>query len=226
MAAASQGQKTSRQTGGDHLGHDAVTMNAIVQKINQMAAGEHLLAIGIAGAPGSGKSTFAETLAEKLGSKACVIPMDGFHMDNEKLMVNGTFDIKGAPETFERERFALLIDGLKSGEMKSYPTFDRAADQVVPDGGQVPGDVSILLFEGNYLLFDEEGWVDLAAKWDASIWLDVPMDVLEKRLVQRWLDHGLPQDQALKRAQSNDLVNAARVASKALPSTFVIQNDG
>lgn len=83
----------------------------------------------------------------------------------------------------------------------------------------------ILLFEGNYLLFNEDGWADLSIEWDASIWLDVPQDVLEARLVQRWLDQGMPKDQALARARSNDLVNAKRIIANALPSTWVIRNE-
>ena len=106
-----------------------------------------------------------------------------------------------------------------------FPTFDRDADAVTPLGGQLPSDVSILLFEGNYLLFNEDGWADLSIEWDASIWLDVPQDVLEARLVQRWLDQGMPKDQALARARSNDLVNAKRIIANALPSTWVIRNE-
>ena len=35
--------------------------------------------LGLAGAPGGGKSTLAGLLADALGERAVVVPMDGFH---------------------------------------------------------------------------------------------------------------------------------------------------
>ena len=86
----------------------------------------------------------------------------------------------------------------------------------------MPDDLSVLLFEGNYLLFDEPGWAGLANRWDASIWLDVQDEILETRLVERWLDQGMPAKEARERVQMNDLVNARRVVDKALPATWSI----
>jgi len=166
----------------------------------------------------------AEKLAERIGEQCCVVPMDGFHLDNSILEDRNMLSSKGAPETFDHRGFDELIDALGSRQTNRFPTFDRNADSVVENGGLIPGGVSILLFEGNYLLFDEMNWANLAQKWDASIWLDVPGDVLEERLTRRWLDQGLPQDMAIKRARSNDLVNADRIVSKALPATWVIRN--
>ena len=92
------------------------------------------------------------------------------------------------------------------------------------DGGTVPEGVSILLFEGSYLLFDEDGWTDLADRWDASLWLDVPEDVLAHRLTQRWLDQGMTQQDAVARAQGNDIPNARRVLKRAKTATRSLRN--
>ena len=93
-------------------------------------------------------------------------------------------------------------------------------DSVIENAGSVPDDLSVLMFEGNYLLFDEPGWARLADRWDASIWLDVPDETLKARLVKRWLDQGMPAKKARERAQMNDLVNARRVVDRALPATW------
>jgi len=199
-------------------------INQVSEDIVALASADRITLIAIAGPPGSGKSTVAEKLAERIGEQCCVVPMDGFHLDNGILEDRNMLSSKGAPETFDHRGFDELIDALRSGRTNRFPTFDRDADSVVENGGLVPGGVSILLFEGNYLLFDEENWSDLARKWDASIWLDVPEDVLEERLTRRWLDQGLPQDLAIERARSNDLVNAHRITAKALPATWVIRN--
>ena len=208
----------------------AITVDVVMEEIiTAHKKKQDVLFIAIAGPPGSGKSTLAKTLAQRMANYkegyCCIIPMDGFHFDNDRLIADGRLDIKGAPETFDRHGFVQLIDDLKMGICSAFPTFDRDADAVVPNSGMIPKNVSIFLFEGNYLLFNEDGWADLSMKWDASIWLDVPQDVLEARLIQRWLDQGMPKDQALARARSNDLVNTERIIAKALPSTWVISNE-
>lgn len=203
---------------------DPVDITELTDEIKAMAARHRIAIVAIAGPPGSGKSTFAAALAKRIGPSCCTIPMDGFHLDNTTLIARGLLSVKGAPETFDREGFDQLIDGLKDGSAQHFPTFDRDLDSVLQDGGSVPAGVSLLLFEGNYLLFDEPGWADIAQKWDASIWLEVPEDVLTQRLVRRWLDQGMSEADATERAQMNDLANARRVKKKALPATWVKNN--
>ena len=199
-------------------------LNQIVSDIASQATDKSLMTVAIAGAPGSGKSTLSAELADRLGASCCIIPMDGFHLDNATLTARGLLSVKGAPETFDLAGFTHLIDALKDGSAQQFPTFDRDLDSVIDNGGRVPDTVSILLFEGNYLLFDEPGWSDLVQKWDTTIWLDVSEAILEERLIKRWLDRGMSPKDARKRAQMNDLVNARRVLQKALPATWVISN--
>lgn len=52
----------------------------------------------------------------------------------------------------------------------------------------------------------------------------VPIAILKKRLIQRWLDHGLSPDQALLRAESNDLPNARLVVDHSMAADSVINN--
>ncbi|PTT62693.1 nucleoside/nucleotide kinase family protein, partial [Arthrobacter sp. HMWF013] len=58
--------------------------------------------LGITGAPGSGKSTFASWLQQQFGpGQAVVVPMDGFHLGNA--IIDGTplRQRKGAMDTFD-----------------------------------------------------------------------------------------------------------------------------
>ena len=150
--------------------------------------------------------------------------MDGFHMDNSVLQDRGLLSRKEAPDTFDRAGFSHLVDNLKSGAVTMFPSFNRDSDSVAATGGHVSAETSVLLFEGNYLLFDTTGWRDLGAKWDASIWLDVLPDFLEARLIQRWRDQGMSKFDATTRAQTNDLPNARHVVEKALPAKWIISN--
>ena len=58
--------------------------------------------LGIAGAPGAGKSTLAAALIDELGpDTARLVGMDGFHLAQAELERLGRADRKGAPDTFD-----------------------------------------------------------------------------------------------------------------------------
>ena len=170
--------------------------------------------IAIAGAPASGKSTLAEQLADTLPNSA-VVPMDGFHFDNEVLIKRDLLARKGAPQTFNAKGFVSLVKALREPVGIFYPTFDRRNDCVVPDGGRVEADCQTVIVEGNYLLLDAAPWNQLRKFWDLSIFLNVSFDVLRERLLQRWRDQGYSEADALTKAESNDLPNAQLVKDSA-----------
>ena len=58
--------------------------------------------LGIAGAPGSGKSTLGEALVAALAPRAVLVPMDGFHLANTELARLRRRQRKGAPDTLTR----------------------------------------------------------------------------------------------------------------------------
>lgn len=179
--------------------------------------------VAIAGAPGSGKSTFASELARRLnarGQKAVVVPMDGFHLHNSLLESRNLLPRKGAPETFDAQGFVRLIRAIKAGEDVYAPVFDRTRDLSIAGAVAIPADARFVIAEGNYLMFDEAPWQALAELWDLSIRLDVPMPELRARLIQRWLSQNLSRAVATRRAESNDIPNAQRVIAKALPCSF------
>lgn len=175
--------------------------------IRQQAEGKDRIVIGIAGAPGSGKSTIAEGIAAEL-PHAAVLPMDGFHLDNSDLREMGRLHRKGAPDTFDAEGFVQLVRRLRTKSDLTYPTFSRELDKTLPDAGRLDQSTRIVLVEGNYLLLNLAPWHQLAAHFDLTVGLSVSRDLLEQRLVQRWLDQGLSPAAARARAHDNDMKNA------------------
>lgn len=181
--------------------------------------------VALAGAPASGKSTMAERLAEALdraGAKAEVVPMDGFHLDNTLLIAGGLLARKGAPETFDADGFVHLVGRLKAEREVVYPLFDRTRDIAIAGAGRVGADSDVVIVEGNYLLFDAEPWRALAQLWDVSIRIAPPIEVLRERLIARWITHGLSDEDAVARAEGNDLANAKLIAARALPADFTL----
>ncbi|QFT59221.1 Pantothenate kinase [Sulfitobacter sp. THAF37] len=180
--------------------------------------------VALVGAPASGKSTLAEALAEK-DQTMQVVPMDGFHLDNAILSDRGLLRRKGAPETFDVAGFVHLVKRLGVEDDVVFPLFDRARDQSIAGAGAIRPDTQTVLVEGNYLMLDQPGWRDLAPLWDLSVRIDVPLDVLRDRLLQRWADHGYSPAEAAEKANGNDLPNAALVLENGLPCDVVVADN-
>ena len=179
--------------------------------------------IALVGGPASGKSTLAGEL-ETLLPHACVVPMDGFHLDNAVLDAQGSRDRKGAPHTFDAAGFVHLMDRIKREESVAFPKFDRTLDKSIAGADVLEADTETVIVEGNYLLLDQPIWRDLSRVWDVSVALNVPRDVLEARLVARWESYGYSRDAAVAKAQLNDLPNADYVRAYSRAADFVVDH--
>lgn len=204
-------------------------INVLAERIQPLRAGPGRVLVAIAGPPASGKTTLASELARRLNAQKCetaVVPQDGFHLDNQVLEARGGLARKGAPFTFDGAGLVHLVRRLKERVDVAVPEFDRARDIAIAGAKIVPASADVVIIEGNYLLYDDAPWFNLAPMWTLSVRLDVPMPELRARLIQRWLGHGLSSAAATRRATSNDLPNAQSVLDKALPATITIEQDG
>ena len=203
------------------------TANRIFDALSAHIQSDKRCLIAIAGPPAVGKSTLAECLCEKLNhakKQAAIVPMDGFHMDNDTLIANALLHRKGAPTTFDVLAFKSTLESLLSDDEVSVPLFDRAKDCTIPNAAKIMGGDQYVIVEGNYLLLDQEGWCDLSQFWGYSVFVEAGFDELEHRLINRWLEHGLDHAAAKKRAHENDIVNAATVLNHRMPSALTLSN--
>src|SRR5690348_290690 len=114
--------------------------------------------IGIAGAPGVGKTTYAVALAA--GEGGVHLPMDGFHLADVSLERLGLRDRKGAPETFDAWGYAALLGRLRSrpAEVVYAPAFERDLEQPLAGAIAIDPSAEVVVTEGNYLLLDTPEW--------------------------------------------------------------------
>ena len=200
-------------------------VNRIAEAVHEARVGRDRLMVGIAGAPGSGKSRLASEVGRRLTLQKvrnAVVPMDGFYLENAVLAERGLTIRKGAPETFDALGFLNAMRRLKDGQEVVLPVFDRTRDLAVAGALVVPPDCQVVVVEGSYLLFDERPWSLLSEIWDIAVQLDVPISDLRARLIQRWLSHGFSRAAATQRAERNDIPNARRVIEKPLPADIVL----
>lgn len=186
--------------------------------------------VAIAGAPGSGKSTFAEALGQNLNTAspgiAAVLGMDGFHFDDRVLIARGHRERKGAPHTFDTGGLDALLGRLRAdaGTDIAIPVFDRDLEIARAGAAIVPGSVRLIVFEGNYLLLDDPAWQPLRRHFDLSVMLDVPREVIVQRLTARWQGYDYTLEQLRTKLDSNDLPNADLVLTHSVAADVVVNN--
>lgn len=192
----------------------ATPLDTLTDLVAPLLDGRRVL-IGVAGAPGSGKSTIAAELVRRLdGVRAVVVPLDGFHLANEELDRLGLARVKGAPETFDAWGFVHLLGRLKTGAELIYaPMFHRAVEQAISGAIPIPVDTELVVVEGNYLLLADEPWSLGRPLFDLAVYLDVPAAVRVPRLLDRARDGGRDAAAAEDWVYRNDEANARRIAS-------------
>lgn len=171
--------------------------------------------LGLAGAPGSGKSTLSALLVEALGDDAVVVGLDAFHLSDTVLHTLGRHDRKGAPDTFDPAGYTHLLKRLRSREddVVYVAAFDRDLEDSIAATVAVHRDVPLIITEGNYLLLDDEAWKPIRGLLDESWYVDPGEDVRLERLIARHERHGRSPEEARERSHGSDQRNAEVIAA-------------
>jgi pantothenate kinase len=181
--------------------------------------------LGIVGAPASGKTTLAWSLANALGSRAAVVGMDGFHLAQVELRRLGLTDRKGAPDTFDADGYVHLLGRLaKSRETVYAPEFRREIEEPIAGAVRVPPEVRLVITEGNYLLVDQEPWSGIRPLLTEAWYLAPDEPERLERLVSRHRRYGRSLVEAKQRALGSDQRNADLIASTAPRADLVLEN--
>jgi len=176
--------------------------------------------LGITGAPGAGKSTFAAAVARAYGG--VVVPMDGFHLPQDELERRGLRDRMGAPETFDAEGYAQLLARIaRREEGVLAPAFDRTIEAPVDGAIAVPAS-GLVVTEGNYLLLDEPRWRAVREQLDEVWHVQSDEKMRLGRLVARHVEFGKTPSEARAWVESVDQPNALLVEAAADRADLVL----
>lgn len=192
---------------------------------------EGRIIIGLAGIPGSGKSTLGQRLVETLHRRApgvaVLVPMDGFHLPNARLADLDLRSRKGAPETFDAAAYLELLHGVRSGVGPIFfPIYDRKRHEPVMDHTPehtIAPHVRVVVTEGNYLLLDMEPWNRLEMILDACWFLDTPVDIARQWTIQRHIHGGRNPKDAAVQYEHNDAVNTKLVLARRRRADLILR---
>ena len=186
-------------------------------------AGSSRFLLGLAGAPGAGKSTMAAAVAALTG--APVVPMDGFHLADVELSRRGILHRKGAPETFDAWGYAALLARLRARVRHEVlaPAFDREdLEQPIAGAISVPPDAGLVVTEGNYLLLDSAPWRAVREQLDAVWFLHAPEQRRVALLIERHVASGKTRPDARRWVARVDRPNARLIEETAHRADLVL----
>ena len=195
--------------------------------------------IGLAGYPGSGKSTscmvWADTVCRETGEGAlAVLGMDGFHLTRAELSrmpdPDTAFARRGAPYTFDPLSFIAKLRELREASGKNsvgWPGFEHAVGDPVPDAHTVPAGCPLILVEGIYVLYRDGLWAGLEGLFDETWFLDTPLETAMTRVALRhqraW---GMSEARARERADRNDRLNCEYIAPGRDKADWLVKGTG
>jgi pantothenate kinase len=173
--------------------------------------------IGIAGAPGAGKTTLAEAVVGRLGGFPSVahVPMDGFHLADVELARLGRAGRMGAPDTFDVDGYAALLRRIRAGETVWAPSFERTLEQPLAQAIPVTAQARIVVSEGNYLLLPDPQWQGVRAQFDEVWFCRGDEQERLRRLTERHVEFGKSPEAAREWVLRSDERNAALIAEHA-----------
>lgn len=203
-------------------------LDELIKVIKELPASRRKI-IAVAGAPASGKSTIAEAICDKMNDIkpdcANILPMDGFHYDDTLLKARGTHSLKGAPHTFDVLGFAHMLKRLVARDEDEVvtPVFDRSIEIARAGANPISKDVEYIIVEGNYVLVEQTPWSELKPYFDLSVFVSVPVPILEQRLRQRWIDHGLDEAGIKRKLEEVDLPNGKYIRTNSTRPDITFQ---
>lgn len=206
-------------------------VDALVPRVKALAHRRSRILLGLAGAPGAGKTTLAQWLVARLtaaGLPAVRVPMDGFHLADAVLDALGRRDRKGAPDTFDGHGYLAMLRRLRAEQETTVyaPAFERDLEQPVAGSIAVPPGTRVVVSEGNYLLLEDAPWPEVWGAFDEVWFLGLDGGTRRARLLDRHVRFGRSPEAARAWMAAVDEPNAVLIEATAGRADLLIDVGG
>lgn len=154
-----------------------------------------IMFIGIAGGTGSGKTTVAHNIKEKIGEEILILDMDSYYKDNSHIPFEERLKINyDHPDAFDIPLLKSHIEALLNGESVKKPIYSFVEYTRLKDFEEVKPK-RIIILEGIFALFFEE----IRRLMDIKIYVDTDADIrLIRRLLRDIKERGRTLDSVIK----------------------------
>ncbi|TFK38728.1 P-loop containing nucleoside triphosphate hydrolase protein, partial [Crucibulum laeve] len=205
------------------------------------------LLVGICGIPASGKSTFAKNLVEYTNkhlaessaavhdensalAQAILVGLDGWHLTRAQLDLfpdaKLAHDRRGIHWTFDGPGYVDFVRSLRAADTPviTAPSFDHALKDPTPHAVTIYPYHRIVIIEGLYTFLSLAPWKEGGILLDERWFIQVDIDEAQQRLVKRHVVSGVARDhdEAVWRAEQNDMPNGRFIMANMLEATRVI----
>ncbi|RBR09602.1 hypothetical protein FVER53590_27557 [Fusarium verticillioides] len=212
---------------------------SLLQQLHQQSSDARAIII-LAGPPGSGKSTIAAQVVQRINTHhptpiAKVLPMDGYHYSRSHLdsLPNHVeaHARRGAHWTFDGQAVLDMVKQLHASRESPattlyMPSFDHEIKDPVPDAIEISPDVKIALVEGNWLLYNEHPWNQIVNYADDTWFVDVEPQLALQRVAKRHVACGIERtlEAAMDRARNNDMKNGGEIRRFLIQPNIIVKS--
>ncbi|PNP61458.1 hypothetical protein FNYG_13816 [Fusarium nygamai] len=212
---------------------------SLLQQSHQRSSDSRAIII-LAGPPGSGKSTIASQVVQRINAHhpspiAKVLPMDGYHYSRSHLdsLPNHieAHSRRGAHWTFDGQAVLDMIKQLHASRESPFttlymPSFDHEIKDPVPDAIEISPDDKIVLVEGNWLLYNEHPWNQIANYADDTWFVDVEPRLALQRVAKRHVACGIGMtlEAAMDRVRNNDMKNGDDIRRGLIQPNIIVKS--
>lgn len=144
--------------------------------------GKTTVAIGVAGGTGSGKTSFARAIADRVGPRqVLLLSQDAYYHDPSKLPFEERVRINyDHPDAFDTDLLVEHLDALKNGRGVPKLAYDYVRHQRVTSEASL-GPRPVVILEGILVLEDER----VRERLDIKLFIDTDADVRLLRRLKR-----------------------------------------
>lgn len=145
--------------------------------------------------------------------------------------VKEAYDRRGAAFTFDEVGYYNLVSKLRTpihaeATIIQAPSFDHAAKDPVMDSIVILPTARIVILEGLYTFLSTEGWKQSSELLDERWFVDADPKMATTRIVLRHVATGVGKDmdEAIWRAENNDMPNGDFLVQHMMPPTRIIKS--